>query len=178
MAIDDDPRRFPSHENSLEPFDWTTIVVGLSVLFSLGKWALNRRNAQRLNRSVDICSVISTSCPTVVPILPDMCLRPNLSSVYDPSSYPTPSCFSRQGHFYGWGCERVLDGVQSNISTKAAFEILNGAARPKFQQNGADVGCGNYIFLLSLPSGSPGLIQLSYFYFLWLSISWATSIAF
>jgi hypothetical protein len=107
---------------------------------------------QRINRLVDICPVISASCPTDIQNPPDMCLRPDIASVYDPSSYPTPSCLPRQGPFYDWGCERVLDGVQFNTSTEEAFEILNGAARPKFHQNEADIGCGNHAPTISTPT--------------------------
>jgi hypothetical protein len=94
--------------------------------------------------------VISASCPTVIQIPPDICLRPDLASVYDPSSYPTPSCLPRQRPFCDWGCERVLDGVQFNISTDAAFEILNGAARP--QQNEADTGCSTQAPTIATPA--------------------------
>jgi hypothetical protein len=153
LAVDGGrPRGFPSHQNSFEFFNWTTTVVGLAVLFFLGKRALNGRNAQRINRSADICPVISASCPTVIQIPPDMCLRPDLASVYDPSSYPTPSCLPRQGPFCDWGCERVLDGVQFNISTEdlEAFETPNGAARP--QQNEADTGYGSQAPTIATPA--------------------------
>ena len=104
---------------------------------------------QRLNRSVDICPVISASCPIVVQNPPDMCLRPDIASVYDPSSCPTPTC---QGPFYNWDRERVLEGVQFNTSMEETFEILNGAARPKFHQNGADVGCSNHAPTITTPA--------------------------
>ncbi|KIM34815.1 hypothetical protein M413DRAFT_391297 [Hebeloma cylindrosporum] len=145
LAVDDGlPKGFPSHQNPFELFDWITTAVGLAVLFSLGKWACDRRNAQRVSKSVEVCPMISTSCPTIVQIPPNMCLRPDLASVYDPISYPTPACLPRQGLFYDWGCERVSDGAQFNISTEEAFEILNGAARPNFHQNRADIGCGDH----------------------------------
>jgi len=145
LAVDDDrPRGFRSHQGSFELFAWTTTVVGLAVFVSIAKWALDRRKVQRINRSVDICPVISVSCPTVVQNPPDMCLRPDIASVYDPSSYPMPSCLPRQGSLYDWGCEKALDGVQFNTLTEEAFEIPNGAARPKLHQNGVDIGCSNH----------------------------------
>jgi len=152
LAVDDDrPRGFRSHQGSFELFAWTTTVVGLAVFVSIAKWALDRPKVQRINRSVDICPVISASCPTVVQNPPDMCLRSDIASVYGSSSYPTPSYLPRQGLFHDRGCERVLDGVQFNISTEEAFEILNGAARPKIHQNGADIDCSNHTPSITTP---------------------------
>jgi len=141
LAVDDGcPKGFPNHQDSFELFNWTTIVVGLAVLVSLGKWILDRWRPQQI-KSVDVCPRIP---PTVVQILPDICFRPDLTSAYDPNSYLMSSLLPRQELFYDCGCKRVLDDVQFNISTKEAFEILNGAARPKFHQNGADIGCGKH----------------------------------
>ena len=93
-----------------------------------------------------------------------MCLRPDIASVYGPGSYPTPSYLPRQGPFHDRGCERVLDGVQFNISTEEAFEILNGAARPKIHQNGADTDCGNHAPSITTPALSrPDAITLFLF---------------
>ena len=106
---------------------------------------LPRRKPQQI-KSVDIYPGIP---PAVVQILPDTCFRPDLASAYDSNSYPTSSFLPRQELFYDCGCKRVLDGSQFNISTKEAFEILNGAARPKLHRNGADIGCGKHAHTIS-----------------------------